>query len=58
MYRLLLVSASLHRQFACDLQAEEIMLALDLTRYDGIVIVSGDGLMYEVINGLMKRPDG
>ena len=38
--------------------AEEIMLTLDLDRYDGLVIVSGDGLMYEVVNGLMKRGDG
>jgi sphingosine kinase len=38
--------------------AEEIMLTLDLSRYDGLVIVSGDGLMYEVVNGLMKRDDG
>ena len=38
--------------------AEELMLTLDLGRYDGLVIVSGDGLMYEVVNGLMKREDG
>lgn len=38
--------------------AEEIMLTLTLERYDGLVVVSGDGLMYEVVNGLMKRDDG
>ena len=38
--------------------ADSMMLTLDLDRYDGIVIVSGDGLVYEVINGLMKREDG
>lgn len=26
-------------------------------KWDGIVIVSGDGLLFEVFNGLMKRPD-
>lgn len=25
--------------------------------YRGIVVISGDGLVYEVINGLMERPD-
>lgn len=29
----------------------------DLTGVDGIVCVSGDGLLYEVINGLLHRPD-
>lgn len=26
--------------------------------WDGILIVSGDGLVYEVVNGLMSRADG
>lgn len=31
---------------------------LDLTsKYDGVVIVSGDGLLFEVIQGIMARPD-
>lgn len=25
--------------------------------YRGIIVVSGDGLIYEVINGIMNRPD-
>lgn len=25
--------------------------------YSGIVVVSGDGLIYEILNGLMERPD-
>ncbi|XP_078347012.1 sphingosine kinase 1-like isoform X2 [Oculina patagonica] len=37
--------------------AVEIMLSMNLLHVDGIVICSGDGLVYEVINGLMKRPD-
>ena len=46
-----------------DMQPEhwiEIARAVhaQLPNYDGIVIVSGDGLVYEVINGLMKREDG
>ena len=28
-----------------------------ILKWDGIVIVSGDGLLYEVINGLMQRDD-
>ena len=33
------------------------MLSLKLDEYRGIIVVSGDGLVYEVINGLMNRPD-
>lgn len=28
-----------------------------MLRWDGIVIVSGDGLLYEVFNGIMQRDD-
>ncbi|CAH3174960.1 unnamed protein product [Porites evermanni] len=37
--------------------AMEIMMSINLLHVDGIVICSGDGLVYEVINGLMKRSD-
>ncbi|CAK8696350.1 unnamed protein product [Clavelina lepadiformis] len=37
---------------ACKLSKE-----IELGKYDGIVIVSGDGLVHEVINGLMDRVD-
>lgn len=37
--------------------AGELMLTLDLLDFDGIVVCSGDGLVFEVVNGLMKRPD-
>mmetsp|Transcript_4333 Transcript_4333/g.6069 ORF Transcript_4333/g.6069 Transcript_4333/m.6069 type:complete len:549 (+) Transcript_4333:683-2329(+) len=30
---------------------------MDTTATDGVVCVSGDGLLYEVVNGIMKRPD-
>lgn len=30
---------------------------MNLDDYSGIVVVSGDGLIHEVINGLMDRPD-
>ena len=33
------------------------MKEVDLNEYDAIIIVSGDGLIHEVINGLMKRSD-
>lgn len=37
--------------------AAEMMQSLNLLDFDGIVICSGDGLVYEVVNGLMRRPD-
>lgn len=37
---------------------EYVVKTSDLTRhFDGIVIVSGDGLIFEVFNGLMSRDD-
>ncbi|XP_060573427.1 sphingosine kinase 1-like isoform X2 [Ruditapes philippinarum] len=35
----------------------ELMKSMNRKDYDGVVIVSGDGLIYEVINGLMNRDD-
>ncbi|XP_010191197.1 PREDICTED: sphingosine kinase 1 [Mesitornis unicolor] len=29
----------------------------DLSQWDVLVIMSGDGLLYEVVNGIMERPD-
>ncbi|KAH9617978.1 hypothetical protein KSS87_004107 [Heliosperma pusillum] len=40
-----------------QLHAKEIAFELDLTMYDGIVCVSGDGVLVEVINGLLQRYD-
>lgn len=37
--------------------ARELIREISLHEWDGIVIVSGDGLLHEVINGLMDRPD-
>ncbi|XP_069038760.1 sphingosine kinase 2 isoform X2 [Lepisosteus oculatus] len=37
--------------------ARELVRQISLFEWDGIVIVSGDGLLHEVINGLMERPD-
>lgn len=37
--------------------AKELIKEIPLQEWDGIVIVSGDGLLHEVINGLMERPD-
>ncbi|CDO99625.1 unnamed protein product [Coffea canephora] len=39
------------------LHAKEIALSLELPKYDGIVCVSGDGILVEVINGLLGRGD-
>ncbi|EGD76220.1 hypothetical protein PTSG_00923 [Salpingoeca rosetta] len=38
--------------------AKELMQGLDLDKYDGVVCVSGDGLLNEAVNGLMSRDDG
>ncbi|XP_017518310.3 sphingosine kinase 1 isoform X1 [Manis javanica] len=37
--------------------ARELVRAEELSRWDALVVMSGDGLMYEVVNGLMERPD-
>lgn len=37
--------------------ARELVQGLRLNEWDGIVTVSGDGLLYEVVNGLLDRPD-
>ncbi|XP_052070628.1 sphingosine kinase 1-like [Mytilus californianus] len=37
--------------------ASEVVKTLKLEDWSGLVIVSGDGLIYEVINGLMSRKD-
>ncbi|GMP74839.1 hypothetical protein CsSME_00032122 [Camellia sinensis var. sinensis] len=40
-----------------QLHAKEIALTLDLSKYDGIICVSGDGILVEVVNGLLERDD-
>ncbi|XP_037675396.1 sphingosine kinase 2 [Choloepus didactylus] len=37
--------------------ARELVQGLSLREWDGIVTLSGDGLLYEVLNGLLDRPD-
>jgi sphingosine kinase len=37
--------------------AEEAVRKVDLSKIDGIVSVSGDGLLSEIMNGLARRPD-
>ncbi|GAB1610324.1 hypothetical protein Ahia01_001318500, partial [Argonauta hians] len=37
--------------------AYDLVQTVDLSKWYGIVIVAGDGLIFEVINGLMNRPD-
>uniref|UniRef100_A0ACD5UMC2 Uncharacterized protein n=1 Tax=Avena sativa TaxID=4498 RepID=A0ACD5UMC2_AVESA len=39
------------------LHAQEIARSLDLRKYDGIICVSGDGILVEVVNGLLQRDD-
>jgi sphingosine kinase len=40
-----------------QLHAKEIAITLDLSKYDGIICVSGDGVLVEVLNGLLERGD-
>uniref|UniRef100_A0A5B6ZHW6 sphingosine kinase n=1 Tax=Davidia involucrata TaxID=16924 RepID=A0A5B6ZHW6_DAVIN len=40
-----------------QLHAKEVAQTLDLSKYDGIVCVSGDGILVEVVNGLLERDD-
>ncbi|XP_072501899.1 sphingosine kinase 1 isoform X1 [Notamacropus eugenii] len=37
--------------------ARELVRDEDLSSWDALVVMSGDGLMHEVVNGLMERPD-
>ncbi|XP_076399900.1 sphingosine kinase 1 isoform X1 [Peromyscus maniculatus bairdii] len=37
--------------------ARELVCAEELGHWDALVVMSGDGLMHEVVNGLMERPD-
>ncbi|XP_057690019.1 sphingosine kinase 2 isoform X2 [Corythoichthys intestinalis] len=37
--------------------ARELIREISLPEWDGVIIISGDGLLHEVINGLMERPD-
>ncbi|XP_077491253.1 sphingosine kinase 2-like isoform X3 [Amblyomma americanum] len=37
--------------------ARDFIKGLNLKQWSGILIISGDGLLYEVYNGLMERPD-
>uniref|UniRef100_A0A7N4PSJ5 Sphingosine kinase 1 n=1 Tax=Sarcophilus harrisii TaxID=9305 RepID=A0A7N4PSJ5_SARHA len=37
--------------------ARELVREEDLSSWDALVVMSGDGLMHEVVNGLMERPD-
>ncbi|CAG8807329.1 17272_t:CDS:2, partial [Racocetra fulgida] len=35
--------------------AKEIVKTIDLKPFDAIIVVSGDGIVHEVINGLLER---
>jgi len=37
--------------------AKNIVHSLDLNAYDAIVTISGDGIIHEVVNGLLSRKD-
>ncbi|XP_066307116.1 sphingosine kinase 2-like [Miscanthus floridulus] len=37
--------------------SREVASSLDLAEYDGVVCVSGDGVLVEVVNGILQRTD-
>ncbi|TTI92379.1 Sphingosine kinase 1 [Bagarius yarrelli] len=37
--------------------ARELVREADLSQWDAVVVMSGDGLLFEVVNGLMERED-
>ncbi|CAF0716578.1 unnamed protein product [Brachionus calyciflorus] len=37
--------------------AKELIKQIDLEKYRGIIVISGDGLVYEIFNGLLSRSD-
>ncbi|XP_048674151.2 sphingosine kinase 1 [Caretta caretta] len=37
--------------------ARELVRAGDLSQWDAVAVLAGDGLLYEVVNGLMERED-
>uniref|UniRef100_A0A8D8M746 Sphingosine kinase 2 n=2 Tax=Cacopsylla melanoneura TaxID=428564 RepID=A0A8D8M746_9HEMI len=43
---------------SCPNDARNLMRKADLSKWKrGIVVLGGDGILYEIINGLMERPD-
>ncbi|CAJ1936342.1 unnamed protein product [Sphenostylis stenocarpa] len=40
-----------------QLHAKQVVQSLDLSKYHGIICVSGDGILVEVVNGLLQRQD-
>ncbi|RVX08568.1 Sphingosine kinase 1 [Vitis vinifera] len=40
-----------------QLHAKAVTQTLDLSKYDGLICVSGDGILVEVVNGLLERDD-
>lgn len=37
--------------------ARDFVRSRDLSQWSGLVLVGGDGIVYEAINGLLERPD-
>jgi len=35
----------------------DIAHKVDLNAFDALVVISGDGVLHEIINGLLSRPD-
>ena len=52
LHSILKAHANHAREYVQEMNANEL-----LNEYRGIVVVSGDGLVYEIINGIMSRND-
>ncbi|KAH1242903.1 Sphingosine kinase 1 [Glycine max] len=49
---------SIHSKTKHQLHAKQVVQSLDFSKYDGIVCVSGDGILVEwVVNGLLQSQD-
>ncbi|XP_032420191.1 sphingosine kinase 1 [Xiphophorus hellerii] len=57
--RMLNEAGVIHKLIITERQnhARELVKDVDLSQWDALVIMSGDGLLHEVINGLLERPD-
>ncbi|XP_024519675.1 sphingosine kinase 2 [Selaginella moellendorffii] len=40
-----------------QLHARDMAKSMNIAQYDGVICVSGDGILVEVLNGLLERPD-
>jgi sphingosine kinase len=47
----------IHAETLFQGHAKDLAKSFDLSQFDGIVCVSGDGVLVEILNGLLERVD-